>query len=73
MITKVQKWGNGQGVRLSKAVLANLAIEVGDEIEVVLHRRKLLVSPARRVRGRHDLRALVRQIPQGYKSTELDW
>ena len=35
MITKVQKWGNSQGMRLSKSILANAAIEIGDEVEVV--------------------------------------
>jgi antitoxin MazE len=73
MITRVQKWGNSQGLRVSKAMLTDVAIEVGDEVEVAVHDGSLVITPVRRVRGGHDLRALVRQIPKGYKSHELDW
>ena len=34
MITKVQKWGNSQGLRLSKALLSDVAIDVGDAVQV---------------------------------------
>lgn len=73
MITKVQKWGNSQGLRLSKALLADAAIDVGDEVDVAVHEGALIVSPVRRVRGGHSLRDLVRRIPKGYKAGELDW
>jgi len=73
MITRVQKWGNSQGMRLSKAMLADVAIEVGDEVEVAVHDGSLVITPVRRVRGGHNLRALVRQIPKGHKLHELDW
>ena len=73
MITKVQKWGNSQGLRLSKALLAEAAIAVGDEVDVVLKDGALVVTPVRRVRGGHDLRELVRQLPKGAQTGELDW
>jgi len=34
MVTRVQKWGNSQGLRLSKQVLSELDISVGDEVRV---------------------------------------
>ncbi len=34
MIIRVQKWGNGQGLRQSKKLLANVGIGVGDEVDV---------------------------------------
>ena len=73
MITKVQKWGNSQGLRLSKAFLSDVAINVGDEVDVAVHDGTLIVTPVRRVRGGRDLRDLVRRIPKGLKTGELDW
>ena len=73
MVTKVQKWGNSQGVRLNKQVLQEAAIGVGDEVEVSVREGVVVVTPVRRVRGGHDLRELVRGIPQGHSEGELDW
>ena len=73
MITRVQKWGNRQGLRLSKELLAEVQISVGDAVEVVVHDGAIFVTPVRRVRGGHDLRELVRRIPEDYESGELDW
>lgn len=73
MITKIQKWGNSQGVRLSKTLLADADMNVGDAVDVAVQDGALLVTPIRRVRGGHDLRDLVRRIPKDYKSRELDW
>ena len=73
MITKVQKWGNSQGIRLSKELLSDVEINVGDAVEVAVRDGALVVTPVRRVRGGHDLRDLVRRIPKGYKPEELDW
>lgn len=73
MRVKVQKWGNSQGLRLSKALLADVAIEVGDEVQVVVHDGTLVVTPVRRVRGGHDLRELVRRMPRGARTGEVDW
>ncbi|MSO45425.1 MAG: transcriptional regulator/antitoxin, MazE [Acidobacteria bacterium] len=73
MITKVQKWGNSQGLRLSKALLSDVAIEIGDAVDVAVHQGALVVTPVRRVRGGHDLRDLVRRVPKDYKAEDLDW
>ncbi len=73
MITKVQKWGNSQGVRLSKGLLSDVEINVGDAVDVAARDGVLVVTPVRRVRGGHDLRELVRRIPKDYKTEEVDW
>ena len=73
MVTKVQKWGNSQGVRLSKELLSDVEINVGDAVDVAVRDGTLVVTPVRRVRGGHDLRELVRRIRKGYKPEELDW
>ena len=73
MSTRVQKWGNSQGVRLSKALLAEAEIAVGDEVELAVQDGVVTIRPARRVRGRHDLSDLVRRLPKGHRAREVDW
>ena len=73
MIARVQKWGNSQGIRLSREALADAHIAVGDELQVTVHKGTLVLTPRRRVRGGHDLRDLVRRIPKDDRAAELDW
>lgn len=73
MITKIQQWGNSQGLRLSKAVLSSANIAVGDSVDVTVREGALVVTPVRRVRGGHDLRALVRRIPKTSRPASVDW
>lgn len=73
MITRVQKWGNSQGLRLSKELLSDAAIDVGDAVDVAVHQGSIVVTPVRRVRGALDLEQLVSAIPKGYKPGEADW
>ena len=73
MITKVQKWGNSQGLRLAKDVLADAHIEVGDEVDVAVEDGVIVVAPARRVRGRYRLEDLVSRIPASYQPEEIEW
>ncbi len=73
MITKIQKWGSSQGLRLSKELLADADIDVGDAVNVAVDNGRLVVTPLRRVRGGHDLRELVRRVSRKHKAEELDW
>ena len=73
MITKVQKWGNSQGLRISKDLLADADIEVGDAVDVAVCDGALVVTPVRRVRGGVALEDLVREIPGDYKPEAVDW
>lgn len=73
MITKIQKWGNSHGLRLSRALLSDAHIDVGDAVDVAVHKGTFIVTPVRRVRGGHDLRKLVSRISKKYRPRELDW
>ena len=73
MLTKVQKWGNSQGLRLTKDVLEDAHIQVGDEVDVVVKNGAIVVAPARRIRGKYQLKDLVSRIPAGYEPKEVDW
>ena len=72
MITTIQKWGNSQGLRLSKTLLADAAINVGDSVDVTVQDGALIITPVRRVRGGQSLHRLVRQIPRGYEVEVID-
>ena len=78
MTTTLQAWGNSQGVRLPKALLASLRLEPGAAVEIELTPKKdaIIVRPAKalsRVRGRHRIEDLVAAIPRGYKTAGFDW
>lgn len=73
MVTRVQKWGNSQGLRLSKELLSAAEIEIGDAVDVTVSDGTIVVTPLRRVRGAVDLEDLLAGIPEGYKHEELDW
>lgn len=73
METKIKKWGNSQGLRLSKQLLEDAHISVGDDVEVNIQDGIIVIAPARRIRGKQNLQELVSRIPEGYKSVESDW
>ena len=73
MMTKIQKWGNSQGLRLAKQVLEDAHISVGDDVDVTARDGLIVVAPARRVRGKQSLKELVSRIPKDYMCEELDW
>ena len=73
MITRVQKWGNSQGLRLSKELLSGVGIAIGDPVEVSVHENTVVLTPLRRKRGEHSLQDLVARIPEGYESDGDVW
>ena len=73
MVTKVQKWGNSQGLRLAKQVLADARISVGDDVDVTARDGVIVIAPVRRVRGKQSLQELVSRIPKNYEAGEMDW
>jgi antitoxin MazE len=73
MVTKVQKWGNSQGLRLAKQVLEDAHISVGDDVDVTTRDGLIVIAPARRIRGKRNLQELVSRIPKDYKAEEMDW
>jgi antitoxin MazE len=73
MVTKVQRWGNSQGLRLAKQVLEEARISVGDPVDVSTRDGVIVIIPVRRVRGRLSLQELVSRIPKNYKTKEVEW
>lgn len=73
MIARVQKWGNSQGLRLSKQTLDNAEIAVGDEVDVVVRDGLILIAPAKRLRGKYKLSDLIKRISADYNTQEVQW
>jgi len=73
MVTKVQKWGNSQGLRLAKRILEEARIAVGDFVDVTTRDGVIIIAPVRRVRGKYSLQKLLSRIPKNYKAGEVDW
>jgi antitoxin MazE len=73
MVTKVQKWGNSQGLRITRQVLEDAGIKVGDQVDVTVREGVILIAPMRRVRGKRSLQELVSRIPKDYKVSEVEW
>ena len=73
MHAKILKWGNSQGLRLAKNLLADAQLDVGDEVDISVKDGIMIVTPAKRIRGRHKLKDLVARIPESYRTLEVDW
>ncbi len=73
MVTRIQKWGNSQGLRLPKQVLEDAHLSLGDDVDITVQDGLIVIAPARRVRGRQSLEELVSRIPKDYKAEEIDW
>ena len=73
MLAKIQKWGNSQGLRLTRHLLADAHLSVGDEVDVNIKNGALIVTPAKKIRGRLNLKDLVAKIPENYPTGEIEW
>ncbi len=73
MVTRIQKWGNSQGLRLPKQVLEDAHLSLGDDVDITVQDGLIVIAPSRRVRGRQSLEELVSRIPKDYKAEEIDW
>jgi antitoxin MazE len=73
MVTKIQRWGNSQGLRLARQVLDDARIAVGDDVDVAARDGMIVIVPVRRIRGKQSLQELVSRIPKNYKPEEADW
>ena len=73
MLAKIQKWGNSQGLRITKALLSDAQINVGDNVNISVKDGSLIVTPAQRVRRKYELKDLVAKIPKEHQAKETDW
>jgi antitoxin MazE len=73
METKIQKWGNSQGLRIAKNILKESGISIGDEVNLTVRGGKIVVALKKPARRKQSLQELVSRIPEGYKTKEESW
>ena len=78
MKTKLQRWGNSQGVRLPKSIVESLGMTVGSTVivEVSEDHSRITLKPAKndlQVRGRHRIEDLIAGSSPKAFSGEYDW
>jgi antitoxin MazE len=73
MLTKVQRWGNSQGLRVPKTVLEEAHVDVGDQVNVSVRDGKILIEPVKKIRGKYNLKNLVSKMPKQYRVEEASW
>ncbi len=73
MLTKIQKWGNSQGIRLPREVLRKIDISIGDNVDVSIYHGEIIVKPVKVTRGKYTLKNLLKNIPDDYRPHEIQW
>ncbi|NOQ21396.1 MAG: AbrB/MazE/SpoVT family DNA-binding domain-containing protein [Candidatus Aegiribacteria sp.] len=73
MHTKIQKWGNSQGLRLAKNILEDASLNVGDEVDIKVQEGIIIIAPSKLIRGKYRIENLIAEIPADYGTEEVDW
>jgi antitoxin MazE len=71
MVSRIKKWSNSEGLWLSKQLLEQAVISVGDEVEIVVSEHQILVKKAAVSKPKYDINELVSRMPKGYKAKEV--
>lgn len=70
MTARIQKWGNSQGLRLTKHLLEDAHLHIGDEVEIIASEQQIIIKPIRKTKNRFDLKHLIETIPENYTPYE---
>ena len=73
MLSKVQKWGNRQGIRITKKLLENPNIKAGEEVSITDQEGNIIVEATHKIHGRYDIKNLVAKMPKNYEPKEENW
>jgi antitoxin MazE len=68
MTAKISKWGNSQGLRMSKDIMNSLHLQVGDNVNITMLDGKVIIEPMKKEILNYDLNELVSKIPTDYKA-----
>ena len=72
MLAQVKKWGNSQGIMLSKQLLEKAHIQVGDSVEIMAKHGQVIIKATKiDPRGRYELKDLMAKVPKDYKPEEV--
>lgn len=70
MITRIQKWGNGLALRIPESFAAEVGLDQGSPVEILLVDGKLIITPA--ARPKLTLEQLLEQVTEDNLHHEID-
>lgn len=70
METQIAKWGNSLALRIPKRLAAEVNVQDGDSVEVVVEDGTLVVRPARK---RYTIEELVADMTPDDREGEVGW
>jgi antitoxin MazE len=73
MLSKVQPWGNSQGIRINKQLLEIAHLQPGEPVEITAFEGKIIIEPVSKVRGKYELEALIKKMPKNVEEKEEPW
>ena len=71
MTTKVQKWGNSQGVRIPKIILDSVKWKENEKITIIVDGDKIIMKKAKE--ERKNIKELFENYKEEYEPIEIDW
>lgn len=70
--TAIQKWGNSQGIRLTKQILTALNWGINDKVKLTTEDNKLIIEPVH-ARKHQTIDELFANYDGNYMPDEVDW
>ena len=70
MRTKIQRWGNGLGLRIPRSFVQDAGVEAGSEVELSIRHGELVVKATRR--RKYRLSELLRKVTAKNIHAEVD-
>lgn len=70
MISKIQDWGNSQGIRIPKSILDELNWSKNEEIIIKVQDNKLIIEKEKK---RKNIKELFENYNKEYQPIEIDW
>ena len=65
----ITKWGNSQGIRLSKDVLSSANLKIGDGIEIIANENEIVIKKI--IKRRPNIQELFANYEGTYKCEEI--
>jgi antitoxin MazE len=78
MKTTLQRWGNSQAVRLPKAIVETIGLDIGSPVlvEISKDKSRITITPtteSRPIRGRYRIEDLISKSSKNAFASECDW
>lgn len=72
MTTTIQKWGNSQGIRLSKSLLDSIKWQENEEINIKTENNKIIIEKVIKAQKK-NIKELFENYDGNYIPTKIDW